>query len=179
VVFVTGDFHGTVVNNVTYQEGAGQPQIPTGAFDVMVGSVGIQLNIGQGPFAAPFGTATVAFTPAALLPQSEKDRYNALPTREEKDAFIRNVLDTRTAPLGYDPVGLEGSEIDAQILQGSYVAAHTYGWTEFEIDPQTQQLLVTTWGVEPYTQTQLEANPTPVANQTPTIVSQFVVNPKA
>lgn len=178
VVFVTGDFHGYVVNNVTYQEGAGQPQIPTDVIDVMTSPVAIQLNIGQGPFAAPFGPATVAFTPTALLPQSEKDRYNALPTREEKDAFVRNILDTRTAPLGYDPVGLEGSGIDAQLIQGEYLAAHTYGWNEFEIDPQTQQLRVTTWGVEPYTQAQLEANPSAVLNQTPTIVSQFVVNPK-
>lgn len=178
VVFATGDFHGYVVNNVTYQEAAGQPQIPTDVIDVMTSPVAIQLNIGQGPFAAPFGTATVAFTPAALLPQSEKDRYNSLPTREQKDAFIRNILDTRTAPLGYDPVGLEGSGIDAKLLQGQYLGVHTYGWNEFEITPQTQQLLVTTYGIEPYTQSQLDANPQAIINQKPFIVSQFVVNPK-
>jgi alkaline phosphatase D len=152
VVFATGDFHGYVVNNVTYQEGAGQPQIPTDVIDVMTSPVGIQLNIGQGPFAAPFGPATVAFTPASLLPQSEKDRYNSLPTREEKDAFVRNILDKRTAPLGYDPVGLEGSGIDARLIQGQYLGVHTYGWNEFEIAPGSQELKVTTYGVEPYTQ---------------------------
>ena len=149
VVFATGDFHGYVVNNVTYQEAAGQPQIPTDVIDVMTSPVAIQLNIGQGPFAAPFGPATVAFTPTALLPQSEKNRYNSLPTREEKDAFVRNILDTRTAPLGYDPVGLEGSGIDARLIQGQYLGVHTYGWNEFEIAPESQQLRVITYGIEP------------------------------
>ncbi len=178
VVFVTGDFHGTVVNNITYQEGVGQPQIPTGAFDVMIGPVGIQLNIGQGPFAAPFGPATVVFTPDALLPPSEKERYRNLATRAEKDAFIKNILDTRTAPLGYSPVGLEDSNIQATLLQGGYVAAHTYGWTEFNIDPQSQQLRVTTFGVDPYTQAELEANPTAIITREPAIVSDFLVNPQ-
>lgn len=177
VVFVTGDFHGNVVNNVTYQEGFGQPQIPTGAFDVMIGPVGIQLNIGQGPFAAPFGPATVAFTPDVLLPQEQKQQYNALTDVAQKNAFVRQVIDNRIVPLGYDPVGLEGSEIDAQLLQGSYFAGHNYGWTEFEIEPETQRLLVTTWGVEPYTQAELEANPDAIVNRTPTIRMQFAVNP--
>jgi phosphodiesterase/alkaline phosphatase D-like protein len=178
VVFVTGDFHGNAVNNVTYQEGFGQPQIQTGAMDVMVGPVGIQLNIGQGPFAAPFGPATVAFTPDALLPQSEKERYRGLTDVEEKNAFVRQVIDNRIVPLGYDPVGLEGSNIDARLLQGSYFAAHNYGWTEFEIDRDSQVLTVTTWGVEPYTESELEANPQAIASRMPTVRMQFEVTPE-
>jgi len=112
------------------------------------------------------------------LPQSEKNRYNSLPTREEKDAFVRNILDTRTAPLGYDPVGLEGSGIDARLIQGEYLGVHTYGWNEFEIAPESQQLRVITYGIEPYTQSQLDANPNAIINQKPFIVSEFVVNPK-
>ncbi len=177
VVFVTGDFHGNVVNNVTYQDALGQPQKPTGAFDVMIGPAAIQLNIGQGPFAAPFGPATVAFTPDALLSPAEKDRYRAMTNEAEKNAFVRQVIDNRIIPLGYDPVGLEGSEIDAQLLQGSYFSGHNYGWTEFAIDPVTQQLTVTTFGVDPYTQADMEANPAEVANRTPTIRLQFAVNP--
>ncbi|MGB3512310.1 MAG: alkaline phosphatase D family protein [Microcoleaceae cyanobacterium] len=177
VVFVTGDFHGHVVNDVTYQEGVGQPQIPTGAIDVMVGPVAIQLNIGQGPFAAPFGEATVAFTPDELLSPEDKEFYNSLTDINTKDAFVRQVVDNRITPLGYNPIGLEDSAIDAQVLQGSYVAAHTYGWTEFEIEPTTQQLLVKTYGVEPYTQEEIEANPGVVANQVPFVVNEFVVNP--
>jgi hypothetical protein len=184
VVFITGDFHGSVVNNVTYQEGFGQPQIPTGVIDVMIGPVGIQLTVPFLPppfnqtFAAPFGPATVGFTPPALLAAQGKTQaeYLALTDRAEKDQFVREVLDARITALGYDPIGLEGSGIDATLLQGEYLATHTYGWSEFEIDPETQKLTVTTYGVEPYTQTQLEANPD-IANQVPVVVSQFEVNP--
>ncbi|GAB4295241.1 MAG: hypothetical protein Fur0025_32300 [Oscillatoriaceae cyanobacterium] len=178
VVFVTGDFHGHVVNNVTYQEGFRQPQIPTNMIDVMVGPVAIQLNIGQGPFVAPFGPATVAFTPDALLPPEEKERYRNLTTMAEKDQFVRDVVDRRITPLGYDPIGLENSSIDAELRQGSYIQAHKYGWTGFNINQETQELTVTTWGVEPYTLADIEANPQSIANQTPIPVSSFVVYPE-
>jgi len=184
VVFVSGDFHGFVTNNVTYQEGFGQPQIPTDVIDVMTNPVAIQLNIGQGPFAAPFGPATVAFTPNAVLPQSEKDRYNALTDVAQKDAFVRQVIDNRIIPLGYDPLGLDNNlaiangQIDATLLNGSYVAAHYYGWNEFNIDRQTQQLRVITYGIEPYSQPQLDANPSAIVTREPTVINEFIVNPK-
>ena len=143
----------------------------------MIGPVGIQLNIGDGPFAAPFGEATVVFTPDELLPPSEKERYNALTDRDEKNAFVRQVVDDRIVPLGYSPIGLEDSNIDAQLLQGSYIGAQNYGWSEFEIDPVTQQLTVTTYGVEPYTAEEIGADPGAIATQTPFIANQFVVNP--
>lgn len=178
VVFISGDFHGYVVNNVTYQEGFGQPQIPTGIIDVMIGPVAYQLNLGQGAFGAPFGPTTVAFTPDELLPESEKERYNALSDLEERDAFVRQVIDNRIVPLGYDPIGLEGSGINPGVpLEGTYIGAHTFGWTEFEIDQQAQQLKVTTYGVEPYSQDEIEANPEAIATQVPFVVSQFIVNP--
>ena len=44
---------------------------------------------------------------------------------------------------------------------------HTYGWTEFEIDAASSELLVTTWGVEPTA---------PLAP--PTVISQFRVAPQ-
>ncbi len=62
----------------------------------------------------------------------EKERYNALTSRDEKNAFVRQVLDNRIVPLGSTPIGLEYSNIDAQLLQGSYIAAHNYGWSEFD-----------------------------------------------
>jgi hypothetical protein len=55
---------------------------------------------------------------------------------------------------------------------------HTYGWNEFEVAPESQQLRVITYGIEPYTQSQLDANPSAIINQKPFIVSEFVVNPK-
>lgn len=185
VVFVTGDFHGSVVNNVTYQEGYGEPQIPTGVVDVMMGPVGIQLTVPFLPapfnetFSAPFGKATVAFTPESLLEAQGKSQadYLALTDRADKDQYAREILDDRITKLGYDPIGLEGSGLSAELLKGEYIAAHTYGWTEFKINPRNQKLIVTVYGVQPYTSTEIEANPEAIATQTPKVVSRFRLDP--
>ncbi len=186
VVFVTGDFHGSVVNNVMNQQSVDQPVTPTGVFDVMIGPVGIQLTVPFLPepfnqtFAAPFGPATVGFTPASLLAAQGKSQaeYLGLSDRAEKDEYVRDILDYRTETLlGYDPIGLEGSPLDATLLEGQYLAVHTYGWTEFDIAPNTGVLTVTTYGVDPYTEAQLLANPAPILNSEPFVVSQFQVNP--
>ncbi len=186
VVFITGDFHGNVVNNVTNQQGVGEAVTPTGVLDVMVGPVGIQLTVPFLPepfnetFAAPFGPETVGFTPESLLTEQGKSQadYLELTDRADQDQFVREVVDFRLEDLGYDPIGLENSPIDAELIQGEYIAAHTYGWTEFEIDAETQQLTVTTYGVEPYTQAELLADSDAITNLTPEIVSQFTVNPE-
>ena len=68
--------------------------------------------------------------------------------------------------------------IDATLVQGDYVAVHNYGWTEFEIDPQSQQLRVMTWGIAPYTAEDLRVNPEEVLARTPQIISEFIVNPQ-
>ena len=177
VVFVSGDLHGYVVNNLTYQEGFGQPQIPTNAIDVVIGPVAYQDDFGQGAVGAPFGPSIVGLTPDALLPQSERDRYNALSDREERDAFVRQLIDSQILALGYDPIGLEGSAINAELRSGTYIGAHTFGWTEFDVNAQTQELTVTTYGVDPYSQDEIEANPEAIATQTPFVVSQFTVDP--
>lgn len=186
VVFVTGDFHGNVVNNVTNQEEPGGPTTPTGVFDVMVGPVGIQLTVPFLPepfnetFAAPFGPATIGFTPESLLEEQGKSQaeYLSLTDRAAKDQYVREVLDYRTETLfGYDAIGLEDSPIDAELLQGEYLAVHTYGWTEFEIAPLTGELTVTTYGVEPYTEADLLADPLSIVSAEPEIVSQFQVSP--
>ena len=64
----------------------------------------------------------------------------------------------------------------ATLVSGSYASTHTFGWTEFNIDAVTQELLVTTWGIDPYTQAQLNANPALITSLTPEIVSQFRVS---
>ncbi|MEA5553739.1 phytase [Anabaena cylindrica UHCC 0172] len=177
VVFVTADFHGTLVNNLTYQLAPGQEQIATSAFEIITGAVA---------YDAPFGQTVADF----FLPPSQKAFYDALPIANDadsiindKDDFIKSVIDGGLTPLGYDPVGLNNNLavanglIDATLLQGDYVAAHTYGWTEFDIDPVTQKLIVTTYGIEAYTREELEADPEGVSNRQPQIVSQFEVNP--
>ncbi|MBD2199935.1 MULTISPECIES: 5'/3'-nucleotidase SurE [Calothrix] len=176
VVFVTADIHGTVVNNLTYQLAPGQPQIATSAFEISTGSVA---------FDAPLGP-----TLADFLTPAQKALYNSLPVANDadslvndKDDFIKQAINAGLTPLGYDPVGLNNNLlqanglINAKLLQGDYIATQTYGWTEFNIDPQTQKLTVTTYGIEPYTREELAANPSAVTNRQPQIVSQFEVDP--
>jgi phosphodiesterase/alkaline phosphatase D-like protein len=182
VVFIAADIHSTLVNNLTYQNGLGQPQIATSAFEITTGAVA---------FDAPFGP-TVAELAAGLglLPAAQKAFYDSLPvandadsTPNDKDDFIKQLTNAQLTPLGYDPLGLNdnlaiaNNKIDAKLLQGDYLSTHTYGWTEFDIDPVTQKLTVTTYGIPFYTEAELLADPGAIANRTPTIVSQFEVKP--
>ncbi len=158
VVFVTADIHGTLVNDVDYQLGPGQAQIPSGAFEISTPAIA---------YDAPFGPTNV-FVAYLLgfITQQQFDFYNSLPTAW-KDAFVRQLVDGATAPLGYNALGLEGSAIPATLLEGSYVATHVYGWCEFEIAPDTHALTVTTWGVDPAQ---------PLAP--PTVANRFEVAPR-
>ncbi|AFY73840.1 hypothetical protein Syn7502_01799 [Synechococcus sp. PCC 7502] len=176
VVFVSADIHGTLVNNLTYQEGVGKPQIATSAFEVVTGSVA---------YDAPFGPTVAELALAAgLITAPQKALYDSFPNAG-KDAFIKNIVNGGLTPLGYDPVGLDNNLsqanglINAKLLKGDYVATNTYGWTEFNIDPTTQKLTVTTWGIDAYTRAQLEANPSAFTSLQPQIVSQFEVTPNA
>jgi phosphodiesterase/alkaline phosphatase D-like protein len=184
VVFISADIHGTLVNNLTYQLAPGQEQIATSAFEITTGSVA---------FDAPFGQ-TVAQLAAGLglLTTTQKAFYDSLPinndgdsTANDKDDFIKQIVNGGLTTLGYDPVGLNNNLqqanglINAKLLQGDYIAAHTFGWTEFNIDQQTQKLTVTTYGVDAYTREELEANPSAIANRQPKIVSQFEVDPNS
>jgi predicted extracellular nuclease/phosphodiesterase/alkaline phosphatase D-like protein len=176
VVFISADIHGTLVNNLTYQTAPGQAQIATSAFEITTGSVGYSKPFG--PTVAELGAALGVITP------TQKALYDSLPTAG-KDAFIKNVVDGGLQPLGYDPLGLDknlaqaNGLINAKLLQGDYVATHVYGWSEFNIDQQTQKLTVTTYGIEPYTRSELEANPAAITSRQPKIVSQFEVTPTA
>lgn len=158
VVFVSADIHGTLVNNLTYQEGPGLPQIPTKTFEITTGAWA---------FDAPFGPTVAGLAhQLGLIGDAQYGYYNSLPT-PAKEVFIQGLVNAQLAPMGYDPLGLEGSPIDVQLLQGGYQATHTYGWSEFQIDPTTQELLVTTYGVEPG------------VKAAPTVVGQFKVKPEA
>jgi phosphodiesterase/alkaline phosphatase D-like protein len=183
VVFVAADIHGTVVNNLTYQLAPGGQQIATSAFEISTGSVA---------FDAPFGQ-TVAELAAGLglLTPAQKAFYDSLPIANDaddlpndQDDFIKGIVNDGLRALGYDPVGLSNNLsqanglINAKLLQGDYSATHTYGWTEFNIDAKTQKLVVTTYGIAPYTREELAANPGAILARQPKVVSQFEVDPK-
>ncbi len=182
VVFIAADIHGTLVNNLTYQLGVGQAQIATNAFEISTGSVA---------FDAPFGpTVAQLALGAGLINAQQKAFYDSLPVANDadnapndRDDFIKSIVDGGLTPLGYDPLGLNNNLaqanglIKAKLLQGDYVALETYGWTEFDINPTTQKLTVTTYGIKPYTRAELEANPSLITSRVPAIVSQFEVEP--
>lgn len=176
VVFVAADVHGTVVNNLTYQTTAGGVQQSTGAFEVTTGSVA---------FDAPFGPTTVALAAqTGLITPTTVSLYASLPITgdldsvvNDKDDFVKEFSNQFLRELRYDPIGLDGSPINATLLQGDYMAVHTFGWTEFAIAADTQSLTVTTYGIDAYTVDQLADDPTSITSRTPRIISQFRVVP--
>jgi phosphodiesterase/alkaline phosphatase D-like protein len=169
VVFIAADIHGTVINNVTYQEGPGLPQIAIGAFEVTTGPVAYDV---------PFGPTVVGLArEAGLITQQQKTAYDAL-DRQGKDAFVTQLLNQQITLLGYDSIGLQNAPLDVTLVRGGYVATHVYGWTEFDIEAQTGKLRVTTYGIEPYTRVQLEADPEAILSRAPEVVSEFVVTPQ-
>ncbi len=93
--------------------------------------------------------------------------------------LVNNVSDTLAElELDYPPLGLEDSAIQATLVSGDYVAVMTYGWTEFRVDAATQQLRVITYGIEPYTRAEMEADPDTIQARTPEVVSEFTVDPQ-
>ncbi len=172
VVFVTADFHGTIVNDVTYNDAPFQPQKRIGAFEIITGSVAYDAPFGPTVAGLAFGLGIPGAIPPAI--------YAGLPIAQ-KEAYIQGLINAQITPLGYSAVGIDapaaGGDINATLLQGAYSAANTYGWTAFEIDAVSQGLTVTTFGIEPYTKAQLDADPAGVSSRVPGIVSRFVVSP--
>jgi phosphodiesterase/alkaline phosphatase D-like protein len=191
VVFIAGDFHGTIVNNLACQElqieGTGDSSVinstPIDAFEVVTGPVAF--------FDGLLGPSTVNLAASAgVLSPFLKSIYNSLAvepdtdsTVNDKDDFFKSLVNTQLEALDYDPIGLNENKpeaeglIDAELLQGDYLACHTFGWAEFDIASDTQELLVTVYGVDAYSETDFLADPNNIINQVPRIVSQFIVRP--
>lgn len=166
VVFVAADIHGTLVNNLTYQVGPGQPQIPTSAWEITTGSVA---------FDAPFGPTVMGLAfGLGLITKADYLEYLAAPTPIQ-DAVIGAIVNTQLLGLGYDPLGLEGSGIPASFTLGGPIATHVFGWSEFDIAPGSKRLTVTTYGIDPYTFDDVLADPAAIAARVPQPVSQIVV----
>lgn len=178
VVFVAADYHGTIVNNLTYRaSAAASAYTQTNSFEITTGSVAFYPPLG--PTAVEIGVA------AGLVTAEEKAIYDGLPLNSDtdsdvndKDDFVKKYLNEQLALLGYDAIGLENSPINAELLQGDYLAVHTYGWTEFDIAPGTQILTVTTYGVPAYTAEEMITMPTALMSQEQLIVSQFRIVPQ-
>ena len=174
VVFVAADIHGTVANNLTYQRAPGGPQIAIPSFEITTGSVA---------FDPPFGPAALGLARAlGLITEAQFAFWQSLPVApdldsipNDKDDFFKLIIDQTITPLGYDPVGLNAvlpqarGLLEARLVAGDYLAAHTYGWTEFDVDAATGVLTVRTWGIDDY-----RARPDG-SFEAPRVVSAFTV----
>lgn len=191
VVFIAADFHGTIVNNLAYQELLTEEandavvieSVPINAFEVVTGPAAF--------FDALLGPSTVNLAASAgVLSPFLKGIYDRAPVApdtdsivNDKDDFLKSLINTQFEALDYDPIGLNENNagadglIDAELLQGDYLACHTYGWAEFDITPETQELLVTVYGLDAYSEADLLADPNDVINREPRVVSQFRVYP--
>lgn len=167
VVFITADIHGTVVNNLTYNAGPFQPQIQTGAWEI---------STGPGAYFAPFGPTVAGAGEAAGLPGTiPLATYLSLP-REDQEGYIAGLINAFLFGLGYDTLGLTGSPIPLVSNAGGWTQTNTYGWTEFQVDAQTQRLCVTTWGVPFYDPATAQAAPQYLLSLQPQIVQEICVD---
>jgi phosphodiesterase/alkaline phosphatase D-like protein len=81
VVFVTADFHGTVVNRLSYQLGPFQAQIQTNSIEIITGPVA---------FDKPFGPTIVDLAAAFGLITPEQRDYYLLPAKRPRERGIRD-----------------------------------------------------------------------------------------
>jgi len=171
VVFVTADFHGTIVNDITVPNPVNPAQqLFTGMFEIITGSVAYSAP--AGPTFASLGLST------GVLTQQQFAYYQTLPN-PAKDAFIQNVLDGVVSQYGYSPTGIQDPSISESFTVGGPVAAHHYGWTEFEVDAATKALSLTTWGVDWYTPAEAAADPQAIIARPITVRQRFTVAPQA
>ena len=177
VVFVSADIHGTLVNDLSYAMSPHEKQIATSAFEVSVGAVAFDPP--QGPVLVRHAVDAGLISPAQAAVYASLSVANDPDSRvDDKDDWVKAYIDRQLAALGYDSIGLAGSRVEAALVQGDYAALHTYGWTEFAIDAQTQLLTVTTYGIPPYSLGDLQTDRAGVLARQPAVVSQFQVWPE-
>ncbi len=173
VVFIAADIHGTLVNNLTYSLEPGGDQRPLPSFEITTGPVAYWPTLGSVVITDGRNKGYVSDAEAAI--------YATLPIAndadnrpDDRDDFVKAIIDRELVAAGFDPLGLQGSPVEAELLDGDYVAFHTYGWTEFEVDIVTQALTVTTYGIPPYRESDRVDE---MLTYVPQVVSRFRVEP--
>ena len=166
VVFISGDIHGTVANDLVYQHSKLGLLQKTKMWDISTGPVAHKALFGN--FLIP------------LRLHIEGDRG----IRGENEVF-KTRFDALQLPYLWPTIGLSGSLYDifdsrAKLLndedgnETDYLSINTYGWTEFDID-ESQKLTVTTWGVNWYDETVPYQS---IMRRKPFIASKFQVTPE-
>lgn len=152
----------------------------TGMFEVTTGPVAFAETNAQNAWDVasqvpcfPDGTLDLATPPTAtqncadvfviLLsglfgqPYSDVKTFLAEAPFTQQDAVFvavgSNLLNNLFLAIGWpvNPLGLQDTAlVESTLISGSWLAAHTFGWTEFEIDKGTKELVVVTHVTEPY-----------------------------
>jgi phosphodiesterase/alkaline phosphatase D-like protein len=149
VVFISGDIHANIVNNLTYR-----------VLPLFLQRFSTAWEISTGPVA--YSGSGSSFQPAG--PTGTRITFGGEgESHEPLDVIFKTFMDGQLwiqqhpwTGLGFEdfllapPLQQLNRFVPSDLLQGSYVAGHSYGWTEFEINATTQKLLVTTYGIDWY-----------------------------
>jgi phosphodiesterase/alkaline phosphatase D-like protein len=181
VVFVSGDIHGTIANNLTYKKQIAELKRYSSTWDISTGPVA---------YDEPYGPK-IAKT---LKQESEFENLN----RDDQNLLIEVSMNALMAinespPLGLRfevpyPTHLQPKNAISPVVRsdGRFLATNTFGWTEFEIDADNQNLTVRTWGIDWYKGGNEHKPDEPddflrelpsILKSTPEVVSEFTVTP--
>ena len=174
VVFISGDIHGTLANNLVYKKNFLDNKIYSSTWDISTGPAG---------HGDPIGPNTMGF-----LGYWDQD------TRDQKNEFFEDwineaLLINRSPYIGLndeEPYGFIRDQQNAYVPvrnppegEAGYSSTNTNGWTEFNIHEETQLLTVTTWGIEREQNEGDDGPPTKLIGSIPTKMSQFTVEARS
>lgn len=165
VVFISGDIHANIANNLVYKRRFLDLKRYSETWDISTGPVAYGTPYGQTLvdglnelLAACEGKPLCTeLLPVDLPPL---DVFNLL-TPEKRNALVERLLNHMLDVMRYPRVGLydedlyvaflqkASAHIPATLLEGGYLDANSYSWTEFEINDVTRNLTVTTYGIDP------------------------------
>jgi alkaline phosphatase D len=157
------------VNDLGYQERPLGKTTLVKSFEITTGSVA---------FDAPFGPTVTDLGYRLSIFDDEQVSAYVHGTAEEQEAFMQYVVNLQAETLGYPLVGLASADeqqVEAELLKGGWTATNTFGWTEFNIDAETQELHVTTYGITPYSREDIFADPDGILARVPEVVQEFTV----
>lgn len=167
VVFIAADVHTTYVNDLYYQTEARGELIPTHMWEISTGSVAFYPPTGAQLVA---GAAEFGLIPGTVFENYQKSNLI------EKDRLLESLFNSFVLGLqGYEKLGLNNEEISVTQEVPGWVHGHSFGWTMFEIDADTQALTVTTFGVPAYGAEDLAQSPEAVLGLEPQIMGKFTV----
>ncbi len=170
VVFIAADVHSTYINKIFYQTETNGDFIPTHVFEVTTGPVA---------FYPPTGAATVdGAAQFGLISQPDYEAYQKM-SIPEKDKVLLGLFNQYAMQLqGFEDLGLANSLINAELVKGEYIAGHVFGWTEFDVAPDTQVLTITTWGIPAYSPEDATKRSQDILALKPEVINQLVVTPQ-